>query len=244
MTHSAIDCKNLFFSYGETVVLNDVSFTIHQGEMVSVIGPNGGGKTTLLKLLMGFLEPSQGSLSIFGSEPQQARNHIAYVPQCLRVDRQFPISVLDVVLTGLLKHLTFWGRYQKKDKQAALEALKKVNLEELASRSFGTLSSGQAQRVLIARALVSQPSLLLLDEPTANVDSASEEQIFSLLHQLAGTMTILIVTHDLRAVIEETRRVLLVQRNVLLLKPEAVCEHFAFGVYHPPLIQLKGESHS
>lgn len=244
MTQPAIVCKDLFFSYDETLVLKNVSFTIHQGEMVSVIGPNGGGKTTLLKLLMGFLAPSQGSLSIFGSEPEEARDHIAYVPQHLRIDRQFPISVLDVVLTGRLKHLTLWGRYQKEDKQAAIEALKKVNLEDLASRSFGTLSSGQAQRVLIARALVSEPSLLLLDEPTANVDSASEEQILSLLHQLAGTMTILMVTHDLRAVIAETRRILLVQKEVLFLRPEEVCEHFAYGVYHPPLIQLKGASPS
>jgi zinc transport system ATP-binding protein len=242
MKKPVIHLEHLSFSYPTTPVLKEVSFQINEGEFIGIIGPNGGGKTTLLKLIMGFLKPSSGKIEIFGKPPQSSRNVLAYVPQTLRFDRQFPISVMELVLSGRLSHLPWYGMFSQADKMAALEALEKVGLTEFQNKAFGTLSGGQAQRALIARALVSNPQLLLLDEPTASVDTQAEADIYNLLSQLRGNMTILMVTHDLRTAIDHVERVLCVQGSVISLKPQEVCEHFAIGLYHPPLIQMKNNS--
>lgn len=235
-----IELDNVSFSYQGTPVLNAVSFKVHLGEFIGMIGPNGGGKTTLLKLILGFLKPTDGKVRIFGEKAGEHAgipNRVAYVPQSVRFDREFPISVEEVVLSGLLSHLPWYGRFSTANRLAAKEALDYMGLSHLADNAFGTLSGGQAQRVLIARALVSNPQLLLLDEPTASVDIQAESDIYASLNQLKGKMTILMVTHDLRAAIDQVGRVLCVQGGVISLKPEEVCKHFAFGLYHMPLIQ-------
>jgi len=233
-----IQIHNLYFSYGDDPVLKDVNLTVQPGEFVGLIGPNGGGKTTLLKLIMGFLKPKSGSIEVFGKPPQSSLPLIGYVPQALRFDKQFPISVMEVVLSGRLAHLPWYGLYSQEDRKKAMEALEMVGIVDLKNRAFGTLSGGQAQRCLIARALVSSPQLLLLDEPTANVDSQVEADIYQLLKKLQKTITILMVTHDLQAVINHVQQVYCVQGVVFALKPEEVCNHFAVGLYHPPLIQV------
>ncbi len=231
-----IVAHDLCFAYGTAPVLSHVSFEILEGQFVGIIGPNGGGKTTLLKLLMGFLKPDSGSLTIFGKDPANARNDIAYVPQRLPFDKLFPISVFEVVLTGRLSHLPWYGAYSTRDKQLAMEALEAVELTSFAHAAFGSLSGGQAQRVLIARALVSQPKLLLLDEPTSSVDVEAQAEIYKLLAKLRGNMTLAMVTHDLQTVIERVDRILCVQGAAIPLKPEEVCQHFTVGLYHTPLI--------
>jgi zinc transport system ATP-binding protein len=233
-----IQLDHVNFAYADAPVLTDINLMIDFFEFVGIIGPNGGGKTTLLKLLMGFLKPTSGTLKILGTSPQASRHQIAYVPQNQRFDREFPISVLELVLSGRLSRLPWYGKFSSEDKEAAMQALEQVRLSNFCQRPFGTLSGGQAQRALIARALVSDPQLLLLDEPTANVDSQAEADIYDILHSLRGKMTILMVTHDLNAAIEQVERVLLVQNTVTLLKPEEVCQHFAIGLYHAPLIQM------
>jgi zinc transport system ATP-binding protein len=235
---SIVSLKNVYFSYQETKVLEDVCFEVSQGEFTGIIGPNGGGKTTLLKLLMGFLSPARGLISIFGESPLNARNEIAYVPQSLRFDRQFPISVIELVLGGRLSHLPWYGKFSPEDKQIALEALKQVGMHDFQHHSFGKLSGGQAQRVLIARALASEPRLLLLDEPTASVDPHAESEIYDILTKLQSKMTILMVTHNLQTAIELFDKVLCVNHTTALLNPQQVCEHFAFGLYHTPLLKL------
>lgn len=236
-----VELENVFFSYENNPVLVDVSFTVSHGEFIGIMGPNGGGKTTLLKLLMGFLKPTKGRVRLFQHLPGQTQAHqrLAYVPQSVRFDREFPITVLEVVLSGLLSHLPWYGSFRQEDRQAAHEALERVGLAHFSERTFGTLSGGQAQRVLIARALVSQPQLLLLDEPTASVDVQAEADIYALLKELKGTMTIMMVTHDLRAAVDHVERLLCVQGTVFSLKAEEVCEHFAMGLYHTPLVQTK-----
>ncbi|MGZ6330781.1 MAG: metal ABC transporter ATP-binding protein [Parachlamydiaceae bacterium] len=236
--NTIIDCENLFFAYEGTPILRNVSFKIHEGEFVGIIGPNGGGKTTLLKLIAGFLKPSLGSLKLFGRSPQQAIQEIGYVPQAMRFDKQFPISVFEVVLSGRLSRLSWYGSYSEEDRRITRETLERLGLTPLQYAAFGTLSGGQAQRTLIARALVSQPKLLLLDEPTANVDAQVETEIYTLLKQLQGTMTILMVTHDLSAAIDQVERILCVQQTIISLQPQEVCEHFALGLYHKPLLNL------
>lgn len=231
-----IATKQLDFSYRDAVVLKNVNICIHQGEFIGIIGPNGGGKTTLLKLLMGFLEPSRGTVEVFHEKPEKSCSKVAYVPQILRFDRDFPISVNELVLSGRLARLPWYGRFSKQDQEAVDQALEKVNLLDFKNASFGTLSGGQAQRAVIARAIVSEPKILYLDEPTASVDLQAEAEIYEILRGLNTEMTVLMVTHDLKAAIEIVDRVLCVQQEVISLRTEEVCEHFAFGLYHAPLV--------
>jgi zinc transport system ATP-binding protein len=230
----AIKSNNLFFQYEETPILENVSFVIAPGEFVGIFGPNGGGKTTLLKLLLGFLKPQKGSVEILGESTKFVREKMGYVPQISHLDRQFPITVLEVVMMGCLDKSPYRS-YTKDAKEKAREALKNVGMLDFQNHSFGTLSGGQAQRVLIARALVSKPSILLLDEPTASVDAAAEETIYNLLQQLKGTMTIVMVTHDLQVMMQKVDRFICVNKEVTSYSQTQVCDHFAQGLYHPPL---------
>lgn len=236
VTPPVVQVEDLCFSYGEAPVLSHVNFEVASGDFVGIIGPNGGGKTTLLKILMGFLQPQSGAVKIFGLPPSRIAGKVGYVPQRLPFDRQFPISVLEVVLTGRLSRLPWYGLYSRADRDASEAALARVNLLSLKDAPYGSLSGGQAQRALIARAIVSEPSLLLLDEPTSSVDVKSQGEFYAILQSLRKEMTLLMVTHDLTAVIEHVQRILCVQGNVFPLAREEVCKHFAFGLYHTPLI--------
>ena len=155
----------------------------------------------------------------------------------ISIDKQFPITVLELVLGGRLSSLSWFGTFSRHDKELAMQALRQVGLHEYAKRSFGTLSGGQMQRALIARALVQNPSVLLLDEPTANVDIEAEEGLYELINELKGKHTIIMVTHDIRAIINNVKKILCVQGRVALISPETICEHFALGLYHYPLIE-------
>jgi zinc transport system ATP-binding protein len=230
----AIKADNLFFQYEETPILENVSFAIRPGEFIGIFGPNGGGKTTLLKLLLGFLKPQKGSVEILGQSPKLAREQIGYVPQISHLDRQFPITVLEVVMMGCLDKSP-WRSYIPDAKEKAKQALQEVGMLDFQNHSFGTLSGGQAQRTLIARALVSKPTILLLDEPTASVDASAEESIYKLLEHLKGTMTIIMVTHDLQVMLQKVDRFICVHRQVTSYSQAQVCDHFAQGLYHPPL---------
>jgi zinc transport system ATP-binding protein len=231
MVSDAIRCEHLSFGYDDQLILNNISFSIQKGEFIGIIGPNGGGKSTLLKLILGFLKPSSGELDVFCEK-------IAYVPQNMKFDRHFPISALEVVLQGRLSQLSWHGKFSQVDIEKGLQALARVGLADLADRPFGTLSGGQQQRVLIARALSSEPTLLLLDEPTANLDPEAEKETFAILRSLRNGMTILMVTHDLQIAIDEVDRILVVQRGLISYSPKEVCEHYALGLYHPPLLNI------
>lgn len=232
-----IKIDQLTFQYEGAAVLDDVSFTIQKGEFVGIFGPNGGGKTTLLKLLMGFLKPMKGAIKILDEAPQDARVKIGYVPQISNLDRQFPITVLEVVMMGCLDSSTFRS-YTKHAKDKARQALRHVGLIDFQNHAFGTLSGGQAQRTLFARAIVSEPSILLLDEPTASVDPEAEETIYNLLESLKRSMTIVMVTHDMQAILKKVDRFFCVNRQVTPYSYNQVCDHFAKGLYHP-LLQPK-----
>ncbi len=211
-SQSVIEVENLEFRYSQYNVLDNVSLGIQAGDMVSIIGPNGGGKTTLLKLILGLLEPDSGTVKVYGESPRGNMGYLGYVPQYSRFDDQFPITVFEVVLTGRLeKRMGFYSRH---DRRAAAEALEKVGLAEIANRSFQELSGGQRQRVLIARALAGRPSILLLDEPTSNVDAAVGSMLHELLEELNKTHTILLVTHDVGFVDDITNRVFCVNNIV------------------------------
>jgi zinc transport system ATP-binding protein len=195
------------FSYGAVKVLENASFHIHQGEFIALVGPNGSGKTTALKLILGLEQPRSGSIELFGAPSTPAeRRRIGYVPQHSASDNAFPISVLEAVRMGRLAPLS--RKFDAADRAAVEEAMEQAEIADLATRPYRALSGGQRRRALVARALAAKPELLILDEPTANMDGESEERLFATLGKLKGNATILIVTHDTGFVSALTDRVL------------------------------------
>jgi zinc transport system ATP-binding protein len=230
--------ENVTFSYNSAPALENVSFTIQPLDFVSAVGPNGGGKTTLLKLMLGLVRPQKGTVRVFGKSPEAARRRIGYVSQQFEFDAMFPIRVIDVVLMGRLTGSLLGSRYRQADRKAAVKALHEVDLSDLRDRHISELSGGQRQRVLIARALATEPELLLLDEPTAHVDVAAQDELFNFLHQLNQRLTVLIVTHDVAYVSSYVKSVLCVNRNNVVMHPtkeitgELICELYGGDVRH------------
>jgi zinc transport system ATP-binding protein len=209
-----IRLNNVSFAYRHQPILENVTLSIPHREFASVVGPNGGGKTTLLKLLLGLIHPDEGSIQVLGTSPEKARERMGYMPQYAHLDMTFPATVLDVVLMGRLKRMRF--RFSAADRSRAMEAIETVGMTPFVHTGFNTLSGGQKQRVLIARALCSRPAILLLDEPTANVDLETEENLFAILRDLNRDMTILVVSHDLGFVSKYVRSVVCVNRKVVV----------------------------
>lgn len=231
-----IEVSNLFFGYEKKdLVLRSVSFTVQKGEFLGVIGPNGGGKSTLLKLLLGLLQPTEGTILINGLPPRNSSLHMAYVPQSFSFDKAFPITVLEVVLGGRLRHTN--GTFSKSDTSIAKDALASTGLSHLENNSFGSLSRGQAQRVFIARALASESTILFLDEPTSSSDQESEKKMLEIIMQLKDSITILMVTHNVSSILSHVQGVLCVCKSVTKMNPKDICEHFALGLYHVPMIE-------
>jgi zinc transport system ATP-binding protein len=232
MTHAekALVWSQVLFQYGSSIVLTPSDFSIEPGRWVGIMGPNGGGKTTLLKLLMGFLTPQEGHILLHGKTPIAARDYIGYVPQFSRADRDFPITVEEILHLGCFLH--------PEKKRDAPYWMEKLGLLEHRKKNFGSLSGGLAQKTLLARALISDPSILLLDEPTANIDPPSAAAILDLLASLRGTKTLLLVTHDIKTIVERVDQILCVQRSISTYLPNQVCEHFALGLYHTPLLEI------
>jgi zinc transport system ATP-binding protein len=192
-----INLDNVSFSYTHIPVVRDVTLAVGEGEFLGVIGPNAGGKSTLLKLMLGLLQPDKGNITVFGKSPEKGRSRIGYVPQYPAFSRDFPINVRDAVLLGRLGETRWYGGYTREDKEIAMNSLKTVEIDNICNQTIDSLSGGQLQRVLIARALASRPDILILDEPTANIDVRAEEDIFALLKQYNDHMTIIVVSHDI-----------------------------------------------
>jgi zinc transport system ATP-binding protein len=211
----AIEVRDLSFSYDDAQVLSDVDFEIFARDSVCIVGPNGGGKTTLVKLMLGLLEPDRGRVRIFGGSPREKRKRIGYVPQYAQYDARFPISVREVVSLGRLGN-SLSGHFTADDRTEVMAALEAVNLADLADRSFASLSGGQRQRVLIARALSSRGDILILDEPTANIDHESEQHFFELLGRLNKHMAILMVTHEVGFASTFFKRIICVNKQVYI----------------------------
>ncbi len=211
----AVEMRKVSFSYNSEAVIAGADFSVVRNEAVCMVGPNGGGKTTLFKLILGLERPDAGEIRVFGQPPKRARKRIGYVPQNISFDPQFPITVLEIVLMGRLGGRVL-GPHSRQDKDAAIAALEQMRLAELSQRQFAELSEGQRQRVLIARALSAEPELLLLDEPTANVDSAVEAKIYEILDVLRSSMTVMMISHDLAFVSSIFDRVICVHETVAI----------------------------
>jgi zinc transport system ATP-binding protein len=200
MNSEAIVLKDIWVHYNGIPILEEVNLVVKEHDFLAIIGPNGGGKSTLLKVILGLIKPSRGTVTVFGETPQKARKFIGYVPQYSLIDLNFPISVWEVVLMGRLSHIGLLKRYGEDDKEKALDALKIVDMFDYKDRQIGSLSGGQRQRVFIARALAADPKLLLLDEPAAGVDIIIQEEFYELLEKLKEKMAIVIISHDISAV--------------------------------------------
>lgn len=196
-----LSIENLSVNYGDTSALIDVSIDVEENEYLGIIGPNGGGKTTLLKAILGLVEILSGAIYIYGEKSNKKRHLIGYVPQIASTEKNFPATVHEVVLMGRLNpNLKLLHRYKKDDIEKTNEILNRVGIYNLRGKSISELSGGEFQKMLIARALAIDPKLLLLDEPTASVDANSKKQIFDLLGELNHNMTIILVTHDMLAI--------------------------------------------
>ncbi|MBU6149023.1 MAG: metal ABC transporter ATP-binding protein [Verrucomicrobia bacterium] len=227
-----IDHLDFHYPGSDPIFQND-RLKIESNTFSIIIGPNGGGKTTLLNLIMGFLEPSKGEIV---STFQQ----IGYVPQSSRIDLEFPIRLIDHVLIGCIKDLTWWGGFSKKTKSFVDELLKKLDLYSVKDLRLKELSGGQLQRAQIAHALASKPDLLILDEPTSNIDPRAKKQILEILHSLKKEVTILMVTHDLEMLLPDTNQVLLVSNRIESVDVTNLCRHTAMGLYENRFTHLKG----
>ena len=209
-----IRIADLAFAYNGQRVLEDVNLEVWEGDFIAMIGPNGGGKTTLLKLMLGLLKPERGQIRVMGKPAPRVSHHIGYVPQDVHINRSFPISALDVVLMGKLAPGKRWSKNNRQDRRDALEAMERIDMAGYAHRRIGELSGGQRQRVFIARALVTRPRLLLLDEPTASIDSKGQTEFFRLLKRLNKDVTIIVVSHDLLVISTYVKSVACVNRRL------------------------------
>jgi zinc transport system ATP-binding protein len=235
MSTPLIQTQDVWFAYQHENVLEGISFDIAPNDFVAMIGPNGGGKTTLLKLMLGLLEPSRGTVRVFGQAPRQVSERVGYVPQHAAINPNFPISVLDVVLTGCQTPGIKWPRPTPGQQRLALDALARMGAADLAERRVSDLSGGQRQRVFIARALVGAPRILFLDEPTAGIDAQGQHELYCLLEKLNADITIVMVSHDMLAISTRVKSVACVNRQLHYHPhPELTHEMMEMMYHHPP----------
>ena len=209
-----VEIKNLEFAFNGEAVLEDVNLTVRQKDFMAIIGPNGGGKTTLLKLILGLLTPAKGTVHVEGKSPQEASQCIGYVPQDVHTNRSFPITAIDVVLMGKIDPNQRFSRQSAANRSDALAALERMEMKAHADKKMGMLSGGQRQRVFIARALVNRPKLLLLDEPTASIDTKGQVDFYRLLRELNQDITVLLVSHDLLVISRYVKSVACINKKL------------------------------
>lgn len=235
---AAVEFEHVEFRYERSVVLEDVTFSVKAGEFFGLIGPNAAGKSTLLKIVLGLLVPRRGRVRVLGQEPRVARRRIGYVPQSPTFARNFPINVRDMVLQGRLGMGPAAGRYSAADHAAAARALDAVEVGALAATPIRELSGGQLQRALIARALACEPELLILDEPTANIDVRAEEDIFALLRGYSAHMTIIVVSHDIGFISGYVDRVGCLNRTLACHETGAISGRTIEELYGAPVRRI------
>jgi zinc transport system ATP-binding protein len=235
MDEPIIEVHDLWFSFNGQPVLQAVNLTVRRGDYLVIFGPNGGGKTVLLKLMLGLLKPNRGTIRVFGQPPGKAAQRIGYVPQNVHINKDFPVSVLDVVLMGRLRHGKGWSRHSREDRFAAWEALEQMRVWDVRNRRIGELSGGQLQRVFIARALVADPECLFLDEAMASIDTYSRGEFYDLLKRLNQRVTIVTVSHDLMVLSSHVKAVACVNRELHYHDSGEVTQEMLDQVYHCPV---------
>ena len=209
-----ISISKLFFKYEKEFVLEDINLEVKEKDFLTILGPNGGGKSTLLKLILGLNSLKQGEIKIFGNKISNEISNIGYVPQNTNINLNFPISVIEVVMMGQNDIKKRFFGYKKDEKIKALEILEKVSMKEYANSKISNLSGGQRQRVLISRALFANPKILLLDEPTSNIDINGCEQIYQTLEKLNKDITIVVISHDISVVLKYATKAVYINKKL------------------------------
>lgn len=209
-----IELSHISAGYDGKEALHDVSLKVFENDFLGVIGPNGGGKTTLVKIMLGLLKPYKGEIKFYRGGHAVKSLRTGYLPQQNLLDTQFPITVRDVVLSGLLGQRHILYHYRRSDRERAAEVLRELELTDLASRPIGDLSGGQRQRVLIGRALAPRPEVLILDEPNTYIDRPGEENLYRLLEQINSRCAIVLVSHDVGTVLQKVSNIACVNRTL------------------------------
>lgn len=239
MSNVVIDIDNVSFNYGAVPVLENVSLKIYEDEFIGIIGPNASGKSTLLKLILGLLEPDKGSIKKTNHDCQHHRSHIGYVSQHVSFSRDFPVTVEEVVMMGHISSASRFFKFNKDELASSMQAMQALEIENIAKRQIGSLSGGQLQRVLIARALVCKPDILILDEPTSNVDMRAEEDIFALLKKYSEHMTIIVVSHDIAFISGYVDRVACLNRTLVCHDTESISGKMIEELYDAPVKMIR-----
>jgi zinc transport system ATP-binding protein len=233
MTVKAVEINQLSVNYNQQSVLHDINLSIEKEDFMAIIGPNGGGKSTLLKVILGLVNPDAGEVKVFGREPKKARDLMGYLSQNLSFDPDFPINVFDTVLSG--RYHGLFNNYSNDDRTAVLQALKDVDMQDLKDRQISKLSGGQMQRVFIARAIVREPKLLLMDEPMASVDPAMQHSFYELMSRLKDKMAIVLVSHDVGAVSTHVDKIVCLNRDLFYHGPVEGAAEGLEEIYHCPI---------
>lgn len=230
-----ISIRHLWAGYESENVLEDINLSVWETDFIGLIGPNGGGKTTLIKVLLGLLPPSRGEVHVVGKSIKEGRRHVGYVPQVVQFDRDFPISVWDVARMGRLGQRRLLQRYTAEDNEIVAQALRRVDMLDLRDRPIGALSGGQRQRVYIARALAAEPEILLLDEPTASVDPKVSSSIYELLSRLNDHVTILMISHDMSVMSSHVKTVGCLNRRLFYHGAKQITPEMLEAAYQCPI---------
>lgn len=235
MKSYAIEFQHVCFSYEKTPVLQDITFTLEQGEFLGIMGPNGGGKTTLLNLMLGLLKPDRGTIHILGEEAHTVSHRLGYVPQNTNFNRHFPISVMDVALMGRLSRSRMGRGYNQEDKEKIKEVLERVGMWDYHHMPIGKISGGQRQRVFIARALATDPEILFLDEPTSSVDVGFEEDLYDFLMELNKDVTIVVITHDIGVISSYMKSIACVNKHFIMHEGGEITQDMINMAYQCPV---------
>jgi len=243
-----VELEGVGVSYGEVRVLDGINLTVEPGDFLGIIGPNGSGKTTLLRVMLGLLEPQDGSVRLFGQAPAAFREwrRLGYVPQRAALDPSLPVTVGEVVATGLVASLGLFQRIGSRERARVSEALSRVGMEAHARTRIGALSTGQQQRVLIARALVSDPELIILDEPTGGVDPEAQTSFYALLQHLnrEREVTLILVSHDIGVVAKEVTKLACLNRRLIFHgRPGDFLSDAALTALYGPSVRIVSHDH-
>lgn len=228
----AISIRDLSFAYGENIVLDHVDLDVYNDDFLGLVGPNGGGKTTLIKLILGLLRPRSGRIEVFGEKPKDGRAKIGYVPQYARYSTDVPVTVKDFVAMGRLGHVAIGRRFTANDWEVTRQAMEELSIGHLAARSLDALSGGERQRMLVARALACEPQALVLDEPTISVDGHVEQDFYAMLKSLNERIPIILVSHDLGFISAYLTRVACLNRRLVVNDVDDVRAQDIEAMYH------------
>jgi zinc transport system ATP-binding protein len=241
---AVIEIRNLSFAYGKEPVLENINLRVEERDFLVLIGPNGGGKSTLVKLILGINHLKNGSIKVFNRPPHKNLAQIGYVPQNTNVNLNFPIKAIEVVMMGHRSHKPSIFGYKKEEIAHAMYVLKQVGMEEYAHKKIGSLSGGQRQRVMIARALCSNPKILLLDEPTSSIDTDGQKQVYKLLKELNKRITVIVASHDLSIILEYANKVAHINKKITFHDLSSMKKEFDTAKHHiceVELLQMLGK---